>query len=88
MQTYHIKLSRTDREFSCAADTTVLEGAKIAGFRLPSSCCQGMCSTCKSKLVSGTVDMNANGGIMQREIDKGMILLCCSKPTSDLVIEK
>ena len=56
--------------------------------RLPSSCTQGMCGTCKSKKVSGTVDMTHQGGIRQREIDAGMVLLCCSKPTSDLVIER
>ena len=56
--------------------------------RLPSSCTQGMCGTCKSKLVSGTVDMKHSGGIRKREIDQGMILICCAKPTSDLVIER
>jgi hypothetical protein len=32
--------------------------------------------------------MTAAGGIRQREIDQGMILICCSKPTSDLVLER
>ena len=47
-----------------------------------------MCGTCKSKLLSGTVEMKHAGGIRQREIDAGMALLCCSKPTSDLVVER
>jgi ferredoxin len=55
---------------------------------LPSSCTKGMCGTCKCKLVSGTVDMTPAGGIRQREIDQGMILICCSKPTSDLVLDR
>jgi hypothetical protein len=41
-----------------------------------------MCGTCKVKLVSGVVDMKHAGGIRQREIDQGMVLLCCSKPLS------
>jgi hypothetical protein len=32
--------------------------------------------------------MNHAGGIRQREIDAGMILICCSKPLSDVVLEK
>ncbi len=59
-----------------------------SGLRLPASCTQGMCGTCKVKLVSGQVEMKHNGGIRQREIDQGMVLLCCSKPLSNLVIDK
>jgi glycine betaine catabolism B len=47
-----------------------------------------MCGTCKSRLVSGTVAMTHAGGIRQREIDAGMALLCCAKPTSDLVVDR
>jgi hypothetical protein len=32
--------------------------------------------------------MKHNGGIRQREIDQGMVLLCCSTPRSDLVVDK
>jgi ferredoxin len=65
-----------------------LAAAKAAGLRLPSSCTRGLCGTCKSRIVSGTVDMKHEGGIRQREIDQGLALLCCSKPTSDLVIDR
>ncbi len=37
---------------------------------------------------SGQVDMKHSGGIRQREIDQGQILICCSKPLSDRVIER
>jgi ferredoxin-NADP reductase len=80
------KLSR--RTIDCSPDSFVLAAAKAEGMRLPSSCTKGMCGTCKCKLVSGTVEMTPAGGIRQREIDQGMILICCSKPTSDLVIER
>lgn len=80
------KLSR--RTIEVAPDRFILAAAKAEGMRLPSSCTKGMCGTCKCKLVSGTVDMTPAGGIRQREIDQGMILICCSKPTSDLVVER
>jgi ferredoxin-NADP reductase len=71
---------------ACGADTTVLDAAQAAGLILASSCTQGLCGTCKSTLVAGQVDMHHNGGIRPREIAAGKVLLCCSRPLSDLVI--
>ncbi|MGA3846230.1 FAD-binding oxidoreductase [Ralstonia nicotianae] len=85
---FSISFAKTGREIACGAAQHVLDAARQAGVRLPASCTQGMCGTCKVKLVSGQVDMKHNGGIRQREIDQGMVLLCCSKPLSDLVIDK
>ena len=87
-QTFKVTFATTRRTIDCGAGTTVLDAAKAAGMRLPSSCTKGMCGTCKCKLVSGTVDMAHAGGIRQREIDQGLILICCAKPTSDLVVER
>jgi ferredoxin-NADP reductase len=85
---FSVTFAKTHRDIECGAHEHVLDAAKRAGLRLPSSCTQGMCGTCKVKLVAGQVDMRHNGGIRQREIDQGMVLLCCSKPLSDLVIDK
>jgi len=86
--TYTIEFAKAKRTIECSSDMFVLDAARRAGVRLPSSCSKGLCGTCKSKLVSGTVDMKHGGGIRQREIDAGMALLCCSKPTSDLVVDR
>lgn len=85
---YAVTFAKTHRDIECGAHEHVLDAAKRSGLRLPSSCTQGMCGTCKVKLLSGQVDMRHNGGIRQREIDQGMVLLCCSKPLSDLVVDK
>lgn len=84
---FTVTLSRSGKTFSMPATQTVLSAAKKAGAIVPSSCSQGVCGTCKTALLQGTVEMNHNGGIRQREIDKGLRLLCCSRPTSDLVID-
>jgi ferredoxin len=85
---FRIEFAKSGRAIECAADTTILAAAKAAGLRLPASCTKGLCGTCKSKLISGTIDMKHAGGIRQREIDQGLALLCCSKPTSDLVVDR
>ncbi|MND20778.1 FAD-binding oxidoreductase [Agrobacterium tumefaciens] len=85
---WQVEFQKQGRNIEVRSDQTVLSSAKKSGVRLPSSCSNGVCGTCKSKLVSGTVDMNHNGGIRQREIDAGMFLPCCSRPLSDLVIDR
>ena len=85
---FKVSFARSNREIECGSGQHVLDAAKKAGVRLPASCTQGMCGTCKVKLVSGEVAMKHAGGIRQREIDQGMVLLCCSKPLSDLVVDK
>jgi ferredoxin-NADP reductase len=85
---YKVEFTKSRRVIEVPADMHVLAAARAAGMRLPSSCTKGRCGTCKSRLVSGEVSMQHQGGIRQREIDQGMVLICCSKPLSDLVIER
>lgn len=85
---YKIDLQKIGSSFNCSADQTILKASVAAGLRFPSSCSSGSCGTCKTKKISGTVDMKHAGGIRQREIDQGWFLPCCSKPTSDMVLER
>ncbi|MBS7540154.1 FAD-binding oxidoreductase [Ancylobacter lacus] len=85
---YQVTFTKSGKTIEVPGDRFVLDIARRAGIRLPSSCSKGLCGTCKSKITSGTVEMKHQGGIRQREIDAGMALLCCSKPTSDLVVDR
>jgi ferredoxin len=88
VRTWKVEFTRSRRTIEAPEDAFILTAAMNAGLRLPSSCTQGVCGTCKCRLVSGQVEMNHAGGIRQKEIDQGMILVCCSRPLSDLVIER
>lgn len=83
-----ITFAKRAKAIEVKAGLTVLAAARQAGISLPSSCANGVCGTCKSKLVSGRVEMNHNGGIRQREIDAGFFLPCCAKPLTDLVVDR
>lgn len=83
-----VEFSKQKKTLEISSEQSVLAAAKKGSVRLPSSCSNGVCGTCKSKLVSGSVEMNHNGGIRQREVDAGFFLPCCSKPLSDLVIDR
>jgi len=85
---FKIEFTRLGRVIECGPDQFILDAAKAAGMRLPFSCAKGLCGTCKTKKLSGQVVMTHGGGIRQREIDAGMILICCSRPLSDVVLEK
>ncbi|MDR6631455.1 ferredoxin-NADP reductase [Phyllobacterium sp. 1468] len=87
-KSFNVQFSKQGKSIEVRAEQTVLSCAKKSGVRIPSSCASGICGTCKSKLVSGAVDMKHDGGIRQREIDAGFFLPCCSRPLSDLVIER
>ncbi|KAA0594566.1 hybrid-cluster NAD(P)-dependent oxidoreductase [Azospirillum lipoferum] len=87
-QGFRIEFAKTGKVFTCPPDMALADAASAADIRVPTSCSRGLCGTCKTKLISGTVEMNHTGGIRKREIDQGLILLCCSRPTSDLVVER
>jgi len=82
-----VRFAMSDVDAECIAGQTVLQTARGCGVRIPAACEFGLCGTCKVKKVSGAVEMNHNGGILDHEIDDGFILACCSKPLSALEIE-
>ena len=87
-QAYRVQFTKLGRSVQCPSGSTILAAARAAGLRLPSACNKGVCGTCKSRLVAGTVALRHGGGIRQREIDEGMTLLCCARPSSDVVVDR
>jgi ferredoxin len=85
--TFNVEFVRSGRTISCSAKQNVLDAAIAAGMRPASSCSQGMCGTCKTTMLEGSVDMQHNGGIRPKEVAQNKILICCSKPLTDLRIE-
>ncbi|MBV2186580.1 MAG: hybrid-cluster NAD(P)-dependent oxidoreductase [Rhizobium sp.] len=71
----------------CEPGHTVLQAARAAGVRIGAACESGLCGTCKVMKLSGEVEMDHNGGILDDEIDEGYILACCSRPKGDIEIE-
>ncbi|PWJ54123.1 Ferredoxin-NADP reductase [Quadrisphaera granulorum] len=84
---FAVAFTRSGCTIRCGRDETILEAAFRAGLTPPSSCSEGVCGTCKTTLVDGEVDMQHQGGIRPREIKMGKVLLCCSKPLSDVSVE-
>jgi ring-1,2-phenylacetyl-CoA epoxidase subunit PaaE len=66
-------------------DEHVLDVAMTAGLDLPFSCKGGVCATCRCKVMNGTVAMDKNFGLETWETEKGFVLSCQSRPTSEAV---
>lgn len=63
-------------------DATVLDAAERVGMELPYSCRSGVCSTCRTKVTKGSVEMEVNYALEPWEVEAGFVLCCQARPTS------
>jgi CDP-4-dehydro-6-deoxyglucose reductase len=86
---FQITIQPSQHQFAAEADKSVLDAALAAGIVLPYSCRSGACSTCKAKVLSGSVEAGSSPAqiLSADEIEAGFTLLCQARATSDLVIE-
>jgi ferredoxin-NADP reductase len=87
-QRFAITLKTRGERFECGADETILKAAQRAGVRWPFSCASGICGTCRTRKLTGEIEMNQGGGLRPREVAQGWILPCCSKPLCDLELDR
>ena len=77
-----IELDHTTTTAGYRAGNTLLQTARIAGLRAPSSCETGSCGTCMARIVSGSARMLNNDALDDDEVADGWVLTCQSLPTS------
>lgn len=61
---------------------SILDKAELEGVDAPYSCRGGVCSTCRAKVLEGSVVMDNNMVLTDKEIADGFILTCQSHPNS------
>ncbi|WP_432208432.1 1,2-phenylacetyl-CoA epoxidase subunit PaaE [Acinetobacter variabilis] len=66
-------------------DDSILDAALRAGADLPYACKGGVCATCKCKVLQGEVEMAINYSLEEEEIQKGYVLSCQARPTTQNV---
>ena len=75
-----------DFHFTMTKDyDNILDAALGAGADLPFACKGGVCSTCKCKVIVGSVEMKVNYALEEHEVNQNLVLSCQSVPTSDKV---
>ncbi|MCZ6686097.1 MAG: 2Fe-2S iron-sulfur cluster-binding protein [Gammaproteobacteria bacterium] len=77
------------KKFTMSMDgVSVLEAAREHGLDLPASCEAGVCSTCRTHLREGEVEMEENYALESWELEEGFVLACQARPlTKKLIID-
>ena len=65
---------------------TILDRALAAGADLPFACKGGVCSTCKCRLLDGSVTMKVNYALEEKELKQNFVLSCQAVPTSKTIV--
>ena len=76
---------RSKRIHFDAEKGNILESVQASGLPAPYACKSGVCTTCRAKILSGSVAMKQNYGLSEAETAAGYVLTCQAVPTSDEV---
>ncbi|MED5811439.1 ferredoxin--NADP reductase [Mycolicibacterium sp. 050232] len=77
-----IELGRTTVTAPYRAGNTLLQTARLAGLKAPSSCETGSCGTCMAQVTEGNARMLNNDALDDDEIAEGWVVTCQALPTS------
>lgn len=67
---------------------SILQAAIEHRIKVPFSCTEGQCGTCRAMLISGEVKLRKNHILTDEELNDGQILLCQGFPVSEGIIIK
>jgi len=86
--TKHIDIRQSGRTIAARDGVTILEAALSEGISYPHGCRSGRCGSCKSRLVSGEVDIldHSRFALSVEEKAQGLILACRAIPTTDVIV--
>lgn len=86
---FQVTIRPSGRTFVVEGNETILEAALRTGIGLPYGCKNGACGTCKSKVIEGQWQQgpHSSSALKPEEQAAGSVLVCCSRPQTDLVIE-
>jgi ferredoxin-NADP reductase len=82
-----VEFARSRRTYTVRSGQTLLEAAEEHGVGIPSSCRQGQCGTCKTKLLAGNVQMDAEEGLDPESRAQGFVLTCVGHADGDVSLD-
>jgi ferredoxin-NADP reductase len=80
-----IELDRRTTTAQYRSGNTLLQTARMAGLKAPSSCETGSCGTCIAQVVEGAARMLNNNALTDHEVAEGLVLTCQAMPTTKTV---
>jgi len=80
-----VTFARSNQSISVTADQTILEAAESVGVPIDFDCRAGICGTCKTKMLSGKVEMETHDALNDADRAQNLILCCqarCLEPVT------
>lgn len=82
-----VRFATTDVECDIPRGRSLLEVAEMNNVPIPSSCRQGQCGTCATRLLEGDVEMDAEDGLDASLKQSGFVLTCVGRAKGDVVLD-
>jgi len=83
---FNVRLAASSRDVFVPAGQTILEALRDAGLDVPSSCEQGICGTCETRVVSGCPDHRDSLLSDDEKRSNKTMMICCSGSLSDELV--
>jgi vanillate O-demethylase ferredoxin subunit len=83
---FQVKLSSTGQVIDVAAEMTVIAALARAGVEVPTSCEQGICGTCLTRVLSGEPDHRDAYLMDDEKAANDQFLPCCSRSKSPMLV--
>ena len=86
---FTVTIQPSGHSFTVDSDESILDAGLRQGYTLPYSCRDGVCGTCKGKVLAGTVNYGKyqKSTLTEAEKSAGLALFCRASPESDVVVE-
>lgn len=85
---FDVQLARSGRTLRVAADRSILDTLREAGVDVPSSCEQGICGACETRVLAGTpVHRDAILSPGEQAAGKSMMICCSRAATPSLTLD-
>ena len=77
---------RSQKVCQASAGSTLLDVAEQNDVQIPYDCRQGLCGTCATRVLSGTVQMDVEAGLTPEQKKAGYVLPCVSRVSGTVVL--
>ena len=85
---YRVRLAASGRTVAVKSGETLLEALRAAGLDVPSSCEQGICGTCETRVLEGRPDhRDSLLSDDERRSNKTMMICCSGSLGPELVLD-
>lgn len=83
---FEVSLARSGRTVSVAAGSTILDALADAGVAVPSSCRQGVCGACETRVLEGLPDHRDLILSAAEQASNRSMMICCSGSLSERLV--